>query len=130
MSLLVLCTMAKSSLRLGDIELAKGVLEVLAEGGPLSLGDLEVLVRLAHGPAGIFLGTTRGPAHHLRHQVLESRLADAAVGLIDPRVRVQGGVDHDAIDEVVDDRGDRIDAAETGIERGHVDLGRHGASPR
>ena len=43
-------------LRLGYIEFRHRVVEVLAEGGPLTLGDLEVFMRFAHGTAGVVLG--------------------------------------------------------------------------
>ena len=49
--------MANSSLlRLGYVEFRDGVVEILAEGGPLTLGDLEMFVRSAHRVAVYFCG--------------------------------------------------------------------------
>src|SRR5262249_26349951 len=42
-------------LRLGHIEFRHRVVEILAEGGPLILGDLEMFVGLKHGTAHIVL---------------------------------------------------------------------------
>src|SRR5262249_8962864 len=47
------------------------VIEVLAEGGPLALGDLEMLVRLAHGTAGVVLWSTRGPTPFRSRSILK-----------------------------------------------------------
>src|SRR5262249_15051634 len=41
-------------------------------GGPLTLGDLKVFMRFAHGTAGIVLRATCGPTDHLRHVVFEA----------------------------------------------------------
>src|SRR5262249_56443003 len=60
------------ALRLGHIEFRHRVVEVLAEGVPLILGDLEMFVGLKHGTARIVLGTTRCPTDHLRHVVFEA----------------------------------------------------------
>jgi len=38
------------------------------------------------------------------------------VRFVDPWIRVQSGVDHDSVDEVFDDRGDVVDAAEAIVE--------------
>jgi hypothetical protein len=40
------------------------------------------------------------------------------VRLVDARIRVQPVVDHDPVDEIVNDRGDVVDAAEPLVERG------------
>ncbi len=48
------------------------------------------------------------------------------VGFIDPRVRIEVRVDHDAIDEIVDDRGNAVDAAESFVKGCLWLLGRHG----
>jgi hypothetical protein len=84
-------------------------------------------VRVAHRPAGIFLGSTGGPTNHLGHKILEARFADAVMGLVDQRISIQGWVDHNAIDEIVDHGGDGVDAAKAVIERR---LGVLGAHPR
>ncbi len=76
------------SLRFGHIEFRHLVIEVLAEGSPLILGDLEVFVRVAHGTAGIVLGAARGPANLLGHVVFEARHADAVMRLVNDSVRI------------------------------------------
>ena len=40
------------------------------------------------------------------------------VRFIDPGIRVQSRVDHDSVDEVFNDRGDVVDAAEALVKRG------------
>src|SRR5262249_46468110 len=60
-------------LRLRYIEFRHGVVEVLAEGGPLTLGDLKVFMRFAHGTAGIVLRATCGPTDHRERGALSSR---------------------------------------------------------
>lgn len=44
------------ALRLGYIEFRHRVVEILAEGRPLTLGDLEMFVRFTHRATSIFCG--------------------------------------------------------------------------
>src|SRR5262245_25661386 len=67
------------ALRLGHIEFRHRVVEVLAEGVPLILGDLEVFMGFAHGTAGVVLGATCRPTDHLGDVVFEARRADAVM---------------------------------------------------
>src|SRR3984885_12126426 len=98
-------------------ELVERVLKVLAEGDPFRLGDLEVDGRIGHYTARIFLGPAGRPTDHLGHEVLKPRLSNPMMGLVDQRIRVQGWVDHDAVDEIVDHGGDSVDAAKAVVER-------------
>jgi hypothetical protein len=54
----------------------------------------------------VVLWTSGRVGEHLRHEVLEPRRQHAVVRLIDARIGVQPVVDHDPVDEVVDDGGD------------------------
>src|SRR6476661_5839688 len=53
-------------LGVGNAKLGHGVIEILAESGPLRFCDFELLVGLAHSTSAIMLGSTRRPADHLR----------------------------------------------------------------
>jgi hypothetical protein len=46
------------------------------------------------------------------------RKTSAMVRFIDPGICVQSGVDHDSVDEVFNDRGDAVDAAEALVKCG------------
>src|SRR6476660_7169505 len=100
MSAFVLCTMANSSLvlRLGHIEFRHGVVAILAKGGKLTLGDLEVFVRFAHGAAGVVLRATRSPANHLGHIVFDARRADTVMRFVNGGVRIQDWVVHNPLE--------------------------------
>src|SRR5262249_26604443 len=108
--------------RLGHFEFRHRVIEVLAEGGPLILGDLEMFVGLKHGTARVVLGTTRGPTDHLGYVVFEARRADAVMCLVNGSVRLQDRGVHNPINEVINYGSDRIDATETLVERGLAGL--------
>ena len=75
-------------------------------------------MRLVHGSPGVFLRAAGGPADHFRDQVFESRRGHTMVRFIDPGIRVQSRVDHDAVNEVIDDGGDGVDAAEAFVKCG------------
>jgi len=75
-------------------------------------------MRLGHGASGVFLRAASGPADHFRDQVFESRPEHAMVRFIHQGIRVQSRVGHDAVNEVIDDRGDGVDAAEALVECG------------
>src|SRR5262249_34529462 len=117
-------------LRLGHIEFRHRVVEVLTERSPFTLRDLEMFVRFAHGTAGVGLGATRGPADHLGHVVLEARRADTVMRLINGSVRIQDRIVHNPINAVVNYGSNRIDAAETLVERGLARYGTHCSTSR
>jgi hypothetical protein len=50
--------------------------------------------------------------------LLETRERDFVVRVVDGGIGVEAGVDHDAIDEVVDYRRDAVDTAETLVQGG------------
>ena len=110
-----------------NAKLGHGVIEILAESGPLRFRDFELLVGLAHSTPTILLRTTRGPAHHLRNQILEASRTDAVMCLINSRIRIQNKIAHHPIDEVVDDGRDSLDPAESIIEGGLVGIHRRGS---
>src|SRR5262249_51116598 len=109
-------------LRLGYIESCHRVVEVLTERSPLTLGDLEVPVRLTHGTAGVLLRSTCGPTDHFGHVVLEARRADTVMRFINGCVCIQDRVAHNPINEVVHYGGNRVDATERLVERGLAGL--------
>ncbi len=73
---------------------------------------------LFHRAARVPLRPPARFADLFRHQVLEPRRQHAVMRLIDARIRVQPVVNHDPVDEIVDDGGNVVDAAESLIERG------------
>src|SRR5262245_64247854 len=75
-------------------------------------------MRFAHGTAGVVLGPTCGPTDHLGHLVFEARRADAVMRLVNGSVRIQDGVVHNSINEIVNYGSNGIDATETLVERG------------
>src|SRR5262249_51812902 len=83
------------------IEFRHRVVEVLAEGGPLILGDLEVFMGFAHGTAGVVLGATCRPTDHLGDVVFEARRADAVMRFVHGNVRIQDRVVHNPINKVI-----------------------------
>jgi hypothetical protein len=58
------------------------------------------------------------------HEVLEPGRQHAVVRLVDARIRVQPVVNHNPIDEIVDDGGDVVDAGESVVERGWLSFPR------
>jgi hypothetical protein len=55
-------------------------------------------------------------ADHFRHQVFESWRGHAMMRFIHAGIRVQPRVDHDTVNKVIDDRGDRVNTAEALVE--------------
>ncbi len=100
-------------------------MEVIEERCPFFGGNLQILLRLGHRAAGVLLRATRGPAHHLGDKLLEPRLGDPMVGLVDPRIGVEPRVDHDALDKVVDHRSDGINSPDALIEGRRVRFRAH-----
>src|SRR5262249_42740563 len=98
------------------------VVEIFTERSPFTLGDLEMFVRFAHGTAGVGLGATRGPADHLGHLVLEARRADTVMRFIDGCVCIQVRVAENAINELGQYGGNRLDSTEALVERGLAGL--------
>src|SRR5437763_5824187 len=84
---------------------------------PLLMGNHDNPMGIAHGPAGVLLRATRGPGEHFSHQELEPGWRHAMVRFVHARIRVQAGVDHDVVDQVVDDGRDVIDDAQPIVER-------------
>jgi len=93
-------------------ELVQGLLEVVQECLPLMRCDPQMLVRIGHRPTGVPLRTSGRPTDHLRHQILEAGGRHSVVGFVDTRIRVQPGVDHDSVDQIVDQGSNRIYATE------------------
>ena len=102
-------------------------MEVVHERVPLLAGDEQLAVRVDHRAPRVRLRPARRPAHHLGDVVLESLGRDAVVRLVDSRVRIQPRVDHDSVDEVVYDDGDRVGTPEP-LVQGLCFLGLHLAS--
>jgi hypothetical protein len=97
---------------------AKPGLELPALGQSFAGGDFHVFVRFVHGASGVFLRAAAGPADHFRDQVFESWRGHTMVRFINPGIHVQSRVNHDAVNEVVDDGGDGVDAAEALVKCG------------
>src|SRR5262249_5679302 len=116
-------------LRIGHIEFRHRVIEVLAEGGPLILGDLEMFVGLKHGTARIVVGTSRAATDHLGHVVFEARCADPVMCFVNGRVCIQDWIVHNPINKVVNYGSNRIDATKTLIKRRLVSRGTHCRPP-
>src|SRR5262249_9979600 len=87
-------------------------------------------MRFEHGTAGVSLGASRCPTDHLGHVVFEASCADAVMRLINGSVRIQDRVVHNPINEVVNYGSNRIDAAETLVERGLAGYGTHCSTSR
>ena len=66
--------------------------------------------------AGVTLRASRGLTHLLRHQVFEARSRYLVVRLVHLGIGVEPRVAHDAVDEIIHHRGDRINAAESFIQ--------------
>ena len=68
---------------------------------------------VSHRTTPVLLRATGRPADHLGHEKLEPCRCNAMVGFVHARVRVQPGIDHDPIDEVIDHRAGRALHAES-----------------
>ncbi len=93
-------------------------MQIVHEGRPLTFGDTKVAMRVAHRPARVLLRAAGRPADHLGNEVLEACRGDPVVRLVHRRVLIQPVIIHDAVDEVVDDRGDVVNPAEPVVKRG------------
>jgi hypothetical protein len=63
------------------------------------------------------LWTTRCLADHFGHQVLEPCWRYTMVGFIHVRIDIQSWIDHDSVNEIIDDSSDAIHPTEPIIER-------------
>jgi hypothetical protein len=79
--------------------------------------DVQVLVRLFHRPAAELAWATGDFADERRHVELEPRLRYAFARVVDRGIRVERVIDEQPLDEVVDNRGDAVNAAESIVER-------------
>src|SRR5438067_12726204 len=75
---------------------------------------------LLHVLAGVFLRTSGGPAQHLGNQVFEACRRYLVVRVVDQGIRVEPGIGHHAVDEVVYDRRDAVDTAEPLVKAGRI----------
>jgi hypothetical protein len=73
-------------------------------------------MRIAHRTTRIRLRAASLPTDQLRDEILESRGRHPMVGFINTRVSIQPWVTHNPVDEVIDDRGDVVYAAEPIVE--------------
>ena len=65
-----------------------------------------------------FLRAAGCPTNHFRDEVLEASGRHLVVSFVDCRIRVQTGVGHDPIDQVINNSRNAVDTAEALIERG------------
>src|SRR5258706_12344359 len=79
-----------------------------------------MLGQLLHGPYRVLLKATSGPTDHFLDEVLKACRGNAMMGLVYVWVRVQAGIDHDPVDEVVHHCGDAVNAAEPFVEAGMI----------
>ena len=101
-----------------NLEPVERLLDVIHESIPLFGRDVQVLMRVAHGAPRVFLRATGRPAKHFSDVILEAGWRHLVMGFVHGGVRVKTGVVHDAVDEVIDDRGDAESAAEALVESG------------
>src|SRR5262245_16687061 len=113
----------------GDLELVQRLLEVIHESFPLFGSDVEVAMRIGHGPSRVFLRAAGRPADHFGNEILEAGRRYLVMGFVHGGVRVQTGVCHDAVDEVIDHHSDAVNSAEALIEAGLLWLCRHVSFP-
>jgi len=64
-----------------------------------------------------FLRPARGPADHLRDQILKTRRGHPMVRFVHQRIGVQSRVCHDSVDKFVHHGGDAVDASKSRKER-------------
>jgi hypothetical protein len=62
-------------------ELVEGLLEIVEKGFPFCRRYHELLMRLLHGAACVFLRPTSGPTQHLRDEIFEACRGDAMMRL-------------------------------------------------
>src|SRR5262245_21910671 len=84
---------------------------------------------IGHGPSRVFLRAAGRPADHFGNEILEAGRRYLVMGFVHGGVRVQTGVCHDAVDEVIDHHSDAVNSAEALIEAGLLWLCRHVSFP-
>ena len=73
-------------LSIGNSEFVETLFELVAQGLPFALGDLEVLVRLFHRASGIYLGTAGGLAHNRGNLKFKSCFGHPVSCFLDSRI--------------------------------------------
>src|SRR4030095_8454762 len=79
-------------LRSRHIELVECLLKVIHERVPFLGRDVQVIVRLTHWAARIFLRAATGPADHFRDQILEAGWRNLVMRFVHGRVWRSAGV--------------------------------------
>ncbi len=97
----------------GNVELIEGLSKVFEESLPFVGRDLQFNVGIPHGAPAVALGSAGRLANLLGNQIFEASPGNAVVSLIDERIGIESRVVHDAVDEIVHDCGNGIDATET-----------------
>ena len=80
-------------------------------------GDHEMPVGVAHRAARVRLRSTRRPARHLGHEVLEAGFRKVTLRFFDARIGFQSRVVHDPVDEIVDEDRNPLRAAQPLVQR-------------
>lgn len=96
-----------------DLKLVERSFQDIHENLPLRFGDFQMDMGISHGTAGIPLRSSGGGAQLFGHQILEAGRRHSMMGLVDLGIGVQRRALHHAIDELVDDDGDREHAAKS-----------------
>src|SRR6266566_5810774 len=104
-------------LRLWHAALIDRLLKVIQKGLPLLGSDHKMPMGITHGTPAVVLWTTCCPADHFGHKVLEPCWRYAMVGFIHARIGIQSWIDHDSVNEIIDDSSDVIHPTEPIIER-------------
>ena len=71
------------------------------ESVPVTWRNIEVAVRVGHRTSAILLRAARCPAHHFGYEVLKAGGRHFMVRLIDRGVRIQAGIGHDPVNQVI-----------------------------
>jgi hypothetical protein len=98
-------------------EVIETCLYIRHEHLPLLFGNVEVHMGIPHGTPAILLGTPSRPADQFGDEVLEPSPGHPMMRFIDLRIGVQPRIVHDAVNQVIDDGSNRIDAPKPVIER-------------
>src|SRR5262249_39978407 len=70
--------------------------------------------------ACVLLRSASGPADHFGDEILTACRGHAMVGLVAYWVCIQAGINHDPVDEIINQGGDAIDTAEPIVQGGCV----------
>ena len=104
----------------GNLELVQRLLEVIHESVPFVRRDVQIFVRITHRSSSVLLRPARRPANHFGDKILETRRRHFVMCFVYCRVRIQTGIIHDAIDEIIDDCGNCEYATESFVQGGFV----------